>query len=212
MTSVKIEMIHDLVCSWCPIGYQNLSTAIDRLEGYIDVSIEFLPFQLNPDMPYEGENINDHLARRMKKSPAELAEYRRNLLEVAGKAGVTFDFDKRTHYYNSFKAHCLLNAAQKHGQQRDALRLLHRAYYQEGQNLSDESLLAKIAKDIGGDSLLEFALSPSNIEETAAKETKARALNVQSVPAFIIDGQYLFHGSNSVEYFIDMLLKNSKAA
>lgn len=212
MTKMKIEMIHDLMCSWCPIGYSNLSKALEQLRGTIEVELQFLPFQLNPDMAFDGEDINKHLARRVGKSTAELAEYRRTLLEVANAADVIFNFNKRTHYYNSFKAHALMNAAQHKGLQLTALKLFHKAYFEDGRNLADKHVLADITKQIDNEDLLDVALTQSNQLETKAKEARARALGVRSIPTFIVNDTHMIQGSNSVDYFLELLPGLSQAA
>lgn len=96
MKNLNIEMIHDVVCSWCPIGYANIKQAINNLN--INADIYFLPFELNPHMDAVGEAINEHLEKRYGWNEAKRKGYRQNLLAVAQQAGVEMDFSKRTHY------------------------------------------------------------------------------------------------------------------
>jgi len=209
---VHIQMVHDLVCSWCPIGYTNLSDAIADVEGQVDVTIDFLPFQLNSEMGYEGEEIEAHLMRRTGQSKEQLATYRRNLIATGKKAGFEFDFSKRTHYYNSLKGHLLLNAAHGIGKQREVLGALHRAYHQEGGNLADDGVIMKAGVAAGLDpAFIDEALtSTGNRREVKAKETKARSLGVRSVPTFFVNGNHTLPGSNNVGVFRDVLLATAR--
>lgn len=99
MKKLKIEMVHDIVCSWCPIGYANIQSAITNLD--IDVDFHFLPFELNPQMPTEGEMIANYFKRQFLWSEAKLLGYQESLVKTASSAGVTIDFSKRLKYYNT---------------------------------------------------------------------------------------------------------------
>ncbi len=101
MQTIQIEMIHDVVCSWCPINYNNLKQALLNLKRQVEASIHFLPYELNPDIPAEGEKIVAHLMQRNSWSREQVLSYRKNLIETAANAGLDYDFSKRTHYYNT---------------------------------------------------------------------------------------------------------------
>jgi predicted DsbA family dithiol-disulfide isomerase len=107
MKTLKIEMIHDVVCSWCPIGYVNLQQALRNFD--IAADNYFLPSELNPNMGSMGEGVEEQLRARNQWSQSQLQDYRAHLLAVAEQAGVCIDFTKRTHYYNSNKAHRLIH-------------------------------------------------------------------------------------------------------
>ena len=80
MKNLKIEMVHDVVCSWCPIGYANLLQALRNLN--IDANIFFLPSELNPDMGPNGENIDEYLSRRYQWTQLKRQEYRLSLIHI----------------------------------------------------------------------------------------------------------------------------------
>nr|WP_216821340.1 hypothetical protein [Marinobacterium profundum] len=109
MKTLRIEMLHNPVCSWCLIGYANLQQALRNLS--IEASINFLPYELNPDIGPKGEDIDDHLGRRNQWGQSKLNDYRTSLLAVAKQAGVCIDFSKRSRYCNSNKAHLLMHGA-----------------------------------------------------------------------------------------------------
>ena len=122
--TIKIEMIHDVVCSWCPIGYNNIRNALDQLEPPVNVDFRFLPYELNPEMPRQGETIGAHLKRRNNWTTEQLLNYRENLVETARQAGLDYDFSKRTHYWNTAKAHTLIHFAEKFDMHEEVNRAL----------------------------------------------------------------------------------------
>ena len=205
MKTLKIEMVHDVVCSWCPIGYSNLKQALRNTQTKAE--IRFLPFELNPDMPEKGEQIGAHLMRRNNWDQAQLNHYRQHLLSVAGKAKVEIDFDKRTHYFNTNLAHRLMHLAEKVGKQQEANELLIDAYFKHGMNIGDEETLLELAQRIGLDPLgtRSELKSRRTTEELNAKKRRVNALSIASIPAFLINESLFVSGSNSVEYFENLL-------
>ena len=212
-TKIKIEQIHDVVCSWCPIGYSNIKAALKNLDDLVEVEFKFLPFELNPEMPKEGEPIEDHLKRRNDWNIEELLRYRENLVETARQAGLTYDFGKRTHYWNTAKAHTLIHFAEKFDKQEQVNRVLIQQYFTEGLNVDDAKSLADIATSVGlyRDDVIAAFTSPKMAAEMLEKQARVRGFNVRSVPTFIINDSELVPGSNSVEFFVrnfsDLLAK-----
>jgi len=210
--TLKIEMVHDVVCSWCPIGYANLKQALRNLD--IEADIHFLPSELNPDMGPKGEDIDDHLARRYQWSQSKRREYRKHLLAVAEQAGVCIDFSKRSHYYNSNKAHRLMHWSEGYSRQQAMNELLIDAYFKRGLDISNTQVLLDLVEQLGLDrSEAEQALNSNEIiQQLLFKKQRVRQLELPSVPAFIFDENTLVSGSNSVEYFeqtiISLMQKN----
>jgi len=204
---VKIEAIHDLVCSWCPIGRSNLKAALKILDKQIVVEIQYLPFELNPEMSSEGETIEAHLMRRNGWTKEQFIHYRTDLVDVAKEAGLIYDYSKRTHYYNTAKAHRLVHFAQAFQKQGAVVDALTEQYFTQGVNLSEDENLLGIATSVGLDrELAEWALSSAEVadisENIQHKYERVRRLGVGSVPAFIINGTELVLGANSVDYFV----------
>jgi len=207
MVNQSIEMILDLNCSWCPIGYSYLMRALNntKLNSFVDVS--FIPFQLNPAMGKEGELINQHLTKMTGQSENELIQYREKLLKVAHAAGVKIDFSKRTHYYNTLTGHMLLQLSQEQNLQHEIYRVLCHGYYEKGLQFDDSVVLAKVA-DVLGLSLTEMnhlLLDNKLKSETLKRENKAKELNIKSVPSFLVNGEKVIAGSNSVSFFENLL-------
>lgn len=207
MQILKIEMIHDVVCSWCHIGYHNIGSALERLSNEVSAEIHYLPFQLNPDIDPQGVDIVEHLCQRNHWSLAKVMAYRENLIEKTKAVGVTIDFGKRTHYYNTDNAHRLILAAENGGLQRQMHQALSRAYHVEGENISDIGVLVKAAKKIGLDEdMVNQAIESGAIsQQLKAREERVRPYSVRSVPAFIFNGSRFVSGSHSADYFEQMI-------
>jgi len=206
MKTLKIEMVHDLVCSWCPIGYTNLKNALSNLN--IEADFHFLPSELNPHMNELGEDINEHLASRYGWSEAKQKDYRAHLLLVANQAGVAMDFSKRTHYYNTHKAHRLMHYCEGKNKQQAMNELLMDAYFKRGLDINSTQVLLDLAEQLGLErSQVEQALtSDAMTQAMARKQKRVQSLGLSSVPAFILNGDTLITGSNSVGAFEETLV------
>lgn len=206
MQTLKIEIVHDLVCSWCPIGYANLQTALNNLN--IKADMHFLPFELNPKMEAEGEAIDRHLAQRYGWSENKRRDYRTHLLAVAQDAGVSMDFSKRTHYYNTHQGHKIMHLAQSHNKQQAMNELFINAYFTLGLDISNTQVLLGLAVQVGLDRVeAEKALISKEVDHAMSrKQKRVQQLGLSSVPAFIFNNSMLVNGSNSVEYFEQVLV------
>ena len=201
MKKLKIEIIHDIVCSWCPIGYGNIKKALRHLN--IGADLHFLPYELNPDIRARGEAIDTYSMRRYQWDTSKLLNYRKNLLAVAASADVTIDFSRRTHYYNSGKAHQLMHWAEGFDQQQPLNELLIDAYFKRGLDISKTSILLDLVEQLGLDSSQAERVLNSNIidAQLQLKKQRVQQLALSSIPAFIINENTVISGSNSVEYF-----------
>ncbi|MBQ0754213.1 MAG: DsbA family oxidoreductase [Gammaproteobacteria bacterium] len=205
MKKLQITMIHDLVCSWCPIGYYNIKTAAKNVG--IDVNFNFIPFELNPGMGDEGELIADYFSRRFNWSERKLLGYQDSLIKTAATAGVLIDFSKRQYYYNTHKGHLLLHWSEQFGRQVELNEALIKAYFYRGLDISNADVLLDIAVQIGLDrDLASSALSSVDLErELERKIERQRRLNIESIPAFTLNNNVFISGSQSVSFFENAL-------
>ncbi len=205
METLKIEMIHDVVCSWCPIGYSHIKEALHRLN--IKADFHFLPYELNPDMSEKGEAIDRFFQRRHQWDQSKLLNYQENVTAVAASAGVRIDFSKRTHYYNSGKAHQLMHWAEGYGRQQELNELLIDAYFKHGLDIGDPLILIDLVEQLGLDSSKAIQVLNSSVvdEKLLLKKQRIQRLAVQSIPAFIVNDSTLISGSKSVNEFEQIL-------
>ncbi|MDF3200030.1 DsbA family oxidoreductase [Pseudomonas sp. 1912-s] len=211
---VTIDFISDVVCPWCALGATALEQAIDNLAGEVTVELTFKPFELNPDMPAEGENAIAHMMRKYGRSAEEVASGKKMLMERGEAIGFTFDLEKRSHFYNTFDAHRLLFWALQQGRQIELKKSLLRGYFSDGQNVSDHETLARLAAEAGLD--IEGARkvlgSTAYANEVRELEVFYREHGINSVPAMVLNGRQLVSGSQSVSYYEQMLREMSAAA
>ena len=201
MNNLKIEVVHDITCSWCPIGYANVKNALENLN--LKADFYFLPLELNPGLGEEGEEIAHMFARRHQWDDPKLQSYRRNLLSVAHKAGVEIDFSKRTHYFNTRKAHRLIHFSEVHKKQVEANELLIQAYFKNGLDISEDNVLVNISNQLELDSKLARNAINSEVTdlEMAAKHQRVKELGLAGTPVFILNEREIIRGSNSVSHF-----------
>lgn len=213
-TPVTIDFISDVVCPWCALGATALERAIDNLAGEVKVELTFKPFELNPDMPAEGENAVAHMMRKYGRSAEEVASGKRMLMERGEAIGFSFDLEKRSHFYNTFDAHRLLLWALQQGRQTELKRALLRGYFSDGQNVSDHETLARLAAEAGLniEGARKVLGSAAYANEVRELEVFYREHGINSVPAMVLNGRQLVSGSQSVSYYEQMLREMSAAA
>lgn len=200
---LRIELIHDVICSWCPIGLQNIRAAMTALDQDIDFELNFLPYELNPEMPPEGEPIEQHLIRRNGWTRDQFTDYAAMVVEKAEAVGLTYDYSKLTHYYNTAKAHRLIDFAEQTGQHVEIVDALTKAYFPDGIDISRTDTLVKLATENGLDpAAANAALNAAAISSSLrVKYRRVRSLSVKSTPSLLINQQVFVQGSNSAEYF-----------
>lgn len=205
--AVSVDFVSDIVCPWCALGATALKQAIDNLAGEVTVELTYKPFELNPDMPAEGEHAIQHMMRKYGRTAAEVAS-RNEMVIARGKAlGFDFDLEKRSHFYNTFDAHRLLLWAAGEGRQVALKKALLKAYFTDGQNPSDLETLVRLAGENGLDTAAARQVLASNrfAEEVRELEGFYQARGITSVPAMVLNGRQLVTGSQSVEYYEQVL-------
>ena len=198
---LRIDFVSDIVCPWCAIGLAALEQALARLPDNVDVEFHVRPFELNPQMAPEGEDIAEHLTRKYGMSPEQLTAARANI-ESRG-ADVGFAFGDRLRTWNTFDAHRLLHWAGIAGRQRDLKRAMLQAYHGDGENVSDHATLVRIAASVGLDAGRAAAILASDEYADAVRTDEQVFIRsgINSVPAVIIDQQHLISGGQPVEVF-----------
>lgn len=203
VTRIKIDFVSDVSCPWCAVGLASLEQALTRVDGKIKVDLHFQPFELNPDMPPEGENTVERLARKYGMTPEEV---RRNdeLITARGRElGFTFNMDKRTHTYNTFDAHRLLHWAGLEGHQLALKHALLKAYFTDGENPSDHETLIRLCHESGlsHERAREILSSDEYSAEVRAREHFYTRQGIHSVPSVILNERHLIQGGQPPETF-----------
>jgi predicted DsbA family dithiol-disulfide isomerase len=212
---VTIDIWSDVMCPWCVIGARQLDTALAGLEGEITATIRFHPFELNPDMPPEGEDQRAHIMRKYGRSADQAAEGRERLHAAGAAAGYAFDYTgpgdpPPAMMWNTRDAHKLLvMALRDHGAAVQA-RLKYAmfdAHFQARRVMSDPDVLADIAQEVGIDRAGALvALVDDELDAiVTAGEQQAWDWNISGVPAMIVNGKYLISGAQDPATYANLL-------
>ena len=201
--TVRIDFVSDVTCPWCAIGLKSLEQALDRLSGRVVAEIHFQPFELNPQMPREGQDATEHLVQKYGSTPEQL-EHNRETLRARG-AAVGFVFNARHRVYNTFDAHRLLHWAALEGANFE-LALKHallRAYFTDDADVSAHQTLLRVAAEVGLDSVRAQRILSSDEYATdlRAQQRMYAGQGIHAVPAVIINQRHLISGGQPVETF-----------
>ena len=129
---LRVDIVSDVVCPWCIIGYKQLMLALSSMPGEFDVAIHWHPFELNPQMPEGGQNLREHLAQKYNRS-AEQSQIARTRLSAVGESlGFTFDYFDGMRMVNTFRAHQLLHWASEQGRQTELKLALFELFLHAG--------------------------------------------------------------------------------
>ncbi len=200
---MKIDFVSDIACPWCAVGLNSLEIALARLGDEVPVDLHFQPFELNPQMPAEGEDATEHLSRKYGAPPEQLAKNRDHLRERGAEVG--FAFGERPRVWNTFDAHRLLHWAGTVSldKQRALKHELLAAYHSRAENPGAHDVLLKSAEAVGLDVERAHALLASGefTAEVRAAEQHWQQLGIHSVPAVIIADRHLVSGGQPPEVF-----------
>lgn len=208
---LRVDFVSDIVCPWCAIGLAALEQALARLDGEVVADIHVRPFQLNPQMAAEGEDIAGHLRAKYGMDDAQLAESQARIRERGAEVGIVFG--QRTRTWNTFDAHRLLHWAGIAGRQLALKRALLHAYFTDGLDVSDHATLVRVAGEAGLDGTRAAAVLASGEYADEVREEAQFFLRsgIASVPAVIIDQRHLVSGGQPVEVF-ERVLREIAAA
>ena len=202
---LRIDFVSDVVCPWCAIGLAALEQALERTAGEVHAEIHFQPFELNPQMPAEGEDITEHLQRKYGLSEAQLVENQERIRERGAELGFSFGMGARTRTWNTFDAHRLLHWAGLEGEGKQAAlkHALLGAYFTDGKNVSDHATLLELVQTVGLPAARAQAILASDefSNEVRADEERYRRNGISAVPAVIINRRHLISGGQPVEVF-----------
>jgi predicted DsbA family dithiol-disulfide isomerase len=212
---MRIDFISDIVCPWCAIGLYSLEAAAARIPG-LTLDLHFHPFELNPGMGPEGQDIEEHLAQKYGASPAQLAGTRQAIRERGAALGFTFSMEARSRIYDTRDGHRLLHWADEAfgpALQRTLKVALLKAYFTDGRNVSDRAVLLDIAVAAGlpEPEARELLAGDRYDAEVEAAEAEVQAQGIHSVPAIVINQRHLIQGGQPVEVF-EQLLRQVMAA
>ena len=206
---LRIDIVSDVVCPWCIIGYKQLQRALAQMEGSFAVDIHWQPFELNPRMPPEGQELREHLAEKYGTSTEQSRGARSRLVELGESLGFKFDYFDGMRIYNTFMAHQLLHWAAEQGKQTELKLALFDAFFSRRENVGDIRLLSTVAGRVGLDPGEARAVLSSGCYAEAVRLEQARWLDreVHAVPMFYFNDGYPVPGAQEARTFVRVLEK-----
>jgi predicted DsbA family dithiol-disulfide isomerase len=202
---IRIDFVSDVSCPWCAIGLQALEQALARVGDAVQVELHFQPFELNPRMADAGEDAIEHLTAKYGISEEEAKHNGEAIRARGAELGFTFDMQRRRRIWNTFDAHRLLHWAELESldRQRALKHALLRAYFTDGENVSDHGTLVQLATAVGldGARARELLASDAYSADVRAREREYTDHGISAVPSVIFNQRHLIQGGQPVETF-----------
>tara|TARA_B100000902_G_scaffold177602_1_gene171051 strand:+ start:650 stop:1312 length:663 start_codon:yes stop_codon:yes gene_type:complete len=208
MEKLKIDIVSDVVCPWCVIGFRNLKKAMNNMSHRVNFEINWKPYELHPEIPENGYDKELYMQQKFGSTEGRSSTY--NQIKVIGESlDFEFNFSKTKRIPNTFNAHRLIWKAKEYKLQTELSESLFKAYFTEGKDIGSLKVLTEIADGIGMDKnvIEEFLLSKEGGQETADDEMVFIEKSIGAVPTYFINDQYIIQGGQEPETFISFLDK-----
>ena len=217
LKTLKIDFVSDVVCPWCVVGLGGLETALETLKAEgVAADIAFQPFELNPQIAPEGENIVEHIGRKYGATPEQSAANREMIKARAAEVGFDMRMGPDSRIWNTFDAHRLLHWAHETApeKQKALKQALFTAHFTDNRNLTDAGVLTRAAEAAGLDRAEagEVLASGRYAQAVRAAEELWRSRGINSVPAVVVEGKYLISGGQPASAFEQALRQIAKEA
>ncbi len=202
MNNMRIDIISDVVCPWCVIGYKRLEKALLNFPE-LETDIRWHPFELNPDMPSGGENLREHLAQKYGTTLEGSIAARKRLTDIGDSLGFKFDYFDEMRMFNTFNAHQLLHWSRQFNKQTELKLRLFRAFFGERKTVDEIAVLTECADEVGLDKAQAKLIldKQTYADQVRASEQQWLQRGIRGVPAIIINQQYLISGAQEIETF-----------
>jgi len=199
---LKIDIVSDIVCPWCAIGFKKLSKAMEDLNKEILFEVNWKPYELHPEIPTEGFNKEEYYKIKFGNSNGSRDRFN-NITEEGKKAGLEFNFNKSKNLPNTFLAHRLLWFSRSKDMQDVMAEALFHAYFTEGRDIGSINELISISAESGlqKSEIEDFFKTDVGSNEIIREELRAKEMNIFSVPTYIFNKKYLLVGGQEVDTF-----------
>lgn len=202
-SALKIDIVSDVSCPWCIIGYKALEEALGKLDGKVTADITWQPFELNPNMPPQGQEIVEHITEKYGIS-VEQSEQNREMIKQRGLE-VGYEFGNRGggRIYNTFDAHRLLHWAEETGKQTELKLALFDLYFKESGDPSNHEQLLSVVERVGLDKAEAQAILSCDkyTQEVREAQHLYQSNGISSVPAVIVNNKHLISGGQPASVF-----------
>ncbi|MDO9506139.1 MAG: DsbA family oxidoreductase [Hydrogenophaga sp.] len=205
-TSLKIDFVSDVSCPWCAVGLGALEEALGKLQGEVSAELHFQPFELNPKMPAEGQDIGEHLTQKYGSTAEQQVQIRDTIRARGAEVGFAFNPEGRGRIWNTFDAHRLLHWAEHEGapgQQHALKKALLAACHTRSEAMGDHGVLLGCVREVGLDEARAQAILASDEFAQAVREREGfyTSVGIHSVPAVIVNDRHLISGGQPAAVF-----------
>ena len=207
MDTLKIEIVSDIVCPWCVIGFRNLRMAMEELKSELKFEIFWKPYELHPEIPQEGYDKKLYIQQKFGSSNAR-SPYE-EITKVGKSVGFEFNFSKTKRIPNTFMAHRLLWKAEQCNLQNELSEALFKAYFTDGLDIGSKEILSNISHSVGmnKENSITFLESKEGGQEVADLEMDFIERSIGAVPTYFINDKYIIQGGQEPETFVSFLRK-----
>ena len=200
---LRIDFISDIACPWCVVGLRSLLKALEAVGDDVRAEIHLHPFELNPNMPPEGENTFEHVRAKYGSTPERSAAARQVIAEHGAAVGFTFNYGPDSRIWNTFDAHRLLHWAELEGRALELKQALFKATFTDQRPSSDPAALVDAAREAGldADAAREVLASGAYADDVRAHEDYWRQRGINAVPSIIFNQRWLIQGGQPTQVF-----------
>jgi predicted DsbA family dithiol-disulfide isomerase len=204
---IKLDIISDVVCPWCIIGYKRVAKAISEMGIGDMVEIEWQPFELNPDMPAEGEEVHAHIRWKYGTTHDECIHTLAHMTQLGAELGFKFDYFDGFKMVNTRDLHVLLDYAKESGKQTELKMRLFEAFFSERKDVSDRQILTQEIQSIGlnADKALLRLDDDEACKRVQDQEAYWKRLGVSAVPTMVFNNSSSLTGVQSVDVYRQVL-------
>lgn len=209
MGSIRVDIVSDVVCPWCIVGWRQLQLAVEQTG--IEIDVQWHPFELNPQLSDSGQDLQDHICEKYGITVEQSNENREKLTKLGKELGFTFKFNEHSRMVNTFKAHQLLHWAAKQGHGHAMKMALFATYFTDQQDVNDSAALMSVVETLGLDpEAAREVLEEGTYQQAVRDEQKVwTSRGITGVPAMVFNNQYLVTGAQGVDSYAQILEKIS---
>tara|TARA_Y100001970_G_scaffold77358_1_gene98300 strand:+ start:732 stop:1382 length:651 start_codon:yes stop_codon:yes gene_type:complete len=207
MDTLKIDIVSDVVCPWCVIGFRNLKKAMHELQSELNFEISWKPYELHPEIPQEGYDKKLYMQQKFGSSNGK-SPYN-EIIKIGESIDFVFNFSKTERIPNTFMAHRLLWKAEQYNLQTELSETLFKAYFTDGLNIGSKKILSELCESIGmnKEEIMSFLESGEGGQEIADLEMEFIEKSIGAVPTYFINDKYIIQGGQEPETFVSFLKK-----
>ncbi len=207
---IRVDFVSDVTCPWCAIGLASLEQALQAVGNLMEIDLRFQPFELNPQMGPDGQDVSEYLTQKYGSSREEQAQTHETIRLRGADVGFEFAPGGRGRVWNTLDAHRLIYWAGeegKPGQQLSLKRALMEAYHGRAQSPANKEVLLKAAAEAGlNERRAREVLEGDEFAHSVRERENFYAANgIQSVPSVVLNGRYLVTGGQPPHVFEQML-------